>query len=89
MRVGVLEWMRERVRGQGAGRRHRQGDVGGAASLSLRRGDRATVGFVFDGSLRRFGFAASSASSSLIFSAFTFHSSPPPIPLPTSSPLDS
>lgn len=86
----MLEWVRERVRGQGAGRRHRQGDVGGAASLSLRRGDRAAVGFVFDGSLRRFGFAASSASSSsLIFSAFTFHSSPPPIPLPTSSPLDS
>lgn len=84
----MLEGLWKRVSRQGPGRRHRQGDAGGAPSLPLRRGDGAAVWFVFDGPLRGVGFAAPPASSpifSLVLSALSIPARRPPRPVPASS----
>lgn len=85
--LGVLEGLRERVSGQGPGRGHRQGDAGGASSLSLCSGDRAAIWFVFDGSLWGVSLAASSPSSpfALILSTLSISNRRPPCPVSASS----
>lgn len=81
VRQRVRQWMRQRMRQwvgrqcPGGGHGHGHGDR--ASCLSLCRGDRASIGFVFDGSMWRLGFTASSSSSLVILSTLSFTPSPP------------